>query len=68
MTHVERPHYLASFCHSFFAFTHLRSSMLHYILTFLAFTVVAHANIVLNEVLAFNRNTQPNGVDYPDVI
>lgn len=26
------------------------------------------ANIVINEVLAFNRNARANGVDYPDVI
>jgi hypothetical protein len=42
--------------------------MLRYLLTFFAFATVTQANIVINEVLAFNRNTQPNGVDYPDVI
>jgi hypothetical protein len=42
--------------------------MLRYLLTFLAFAAAAQANIVINEVLAFNRNTRPNGVNYPDVI
>jgi hypothetical protein len=38
------------------------------IFAFLAFTSFADAAIVINEVLAFNRNAHSNSADYPDVI
>jgi len=42
--------------------------MLRLVLGLCALSLTAQANIVINEVLAFNRNAHANGVDYPDVI
>jgi hypothetical protein len=43
---------------------------MRFIATLLLCTVALslRANIVINEVLTFNRNARANGVDYPDVI
>jgi len=42
--------------------------MFRLVLGLCAISLTAQANIVINEVLAFNRNAHANGVDYPDVI
>jgi hypothetical protein len=44
--------------------------MFRFIVSLLLCTIAIslRANIVINEVLAFNRNAHANGVDYPDVI